>query len=90
MRIGLRITPEGYELRVSDNGLGMPADERRQLFELLYRADLARGAGVGVGLAIVKLLVEKSGGTLSVDSGAGQGTTFVALLPRFEVDDHLE
>jgi len=90
VRIGLRVTPEGYELRVSDNGLGMPADERRHLFELLYRAALARGAGVGVGLAIVKLLVEKSGGTLNVDSGAGQGTTFVALLPRYEVDDHLE
>lgn len=90
VRIGLRVTPAGYELRVSDNGLGMPANERRHLFELLYRAALARGAGVGVGLAIVKLLVEKSGGTLSVDSGAGQGTTFVALLPRYEVDDHLE
>jgi signal transduction histidine kinase len=90
VRIGLRATPEAYELRISDNGLGMPVDERRHLFELLYRAALARGAGVGVGLAIVKLLVEKSGGKLTVDSGAGQGTTFVASLPRYEVDDHLE
>jgi signal transduction histidine kinase len=90
VRIGLRVAPEGYELRVSDNGLGMPADERRHLFELLHRAALARGAGVGVGLVVVKLLVETSGGTLTVDSGAGQGTTFVAVLPRYEVDDHLE
>lgn len=90
VQVGLRVSPEAYELRVSDNGLGMPADERDQLFELIHRAALARDTGVGVGLAIVKLLVEKSGGTLTVDSGAGQGTTFVALLPRFDVDDHLD
>src|SRR4051794_35537431 len=41
----------------------------------------ARAAGLGVGLAVVRLLVEQSGGTLTVDSGAGQGTTFVAMLP---------
>lgn len=89
VKVGLRVAPDAYELRVSDNGRGMPADDRHQLFELFYRASMARVAGVGVGLAIVKLLIEQSGGTLTVDSGTGQGSTFVAILPRFDVDDFL-
>jgi signal transduction histidine kinase len=89
VRVGLRASPEGYELRVSDNGVGLPDAERGRLFDLSRRAALARTGGVGVGLAVVKLLVEQSGGVLDVDSGDGQGTTFVALLPRFDVEDYL-
>jgi signal transduction histidine kinase len=87
--LGLRALPEGYELRVTDNGVGLPEGDRDELFELLYRAAPARAAGLGVGLAVVKLLVQQSGGTLTVDSGEGQGTTFVAFLPRYNVDDYL-
>lgn len=89
VKVGLRVSPDAYELRVSDNGRGMPADERQQLFQLFHRASIARIAGVGVGLAVVKLLIEQSGGALTVDSGDGQGSTFVATLPRFDVDDFL-
>jgi signal transduction histidine kinase len=89
VRLGLHVSPTGYELRVSDNGVGLPPDERAELFELFYRAAPARAAGLGVGLAVVKLLVEQSGGTLTVDSGEGQGTTLVAVLPRYDVDDYL-
>jgi len=89
VRLESRVTPHGYELRLSDNGVGLPVGERDGLFELFYRAAPARAAGLGVGLAVVKLLVEKSGGTLTVDSGEGQGTTFVAFLPRYDVDDFL-
>jgi signal transduction histidine kinase len=88
--LGLRVSPTAYELRVTDNGLGLPPAAPAQVFELFYRAAPARAAGLGVGLAVVKLLVEQSGGTLTVDSGEGQGTTFVANLPRFAVDDYLE
>src|SRR5262249_36886501 len=89
VQLGLRVSPKGYEFRVSDNGVGLPPGEHQQVFELFYRAAPARAAGPGVGLAVVKLLVEQSGGTLTVDSGAGQGTTFVAVLPRYDVDDYL-
>jgi signal transduction histidine kinase len=89
VRLGLRETPEHYEFRVSDNGVGLTPGRRDQLFELFYRSAPARAAGLGVGLAVVKLLVEQSGGALGVDSGEGQGTTFVLLLPRFDVDDFL-
>lgn len=89
VRLKLSISPEGYEFRVSDNGVGLPAGEQQQVFELFYRAAPARAAGLGVGLAVVKLLVEQSGGTLTADSGAGQGSTFVVVLPRYDVDDFL-
>ncbi len=85
----VRAEPQGYELRLSDNGLGLPAGETHEVLELFYRAAPARAAGLGVGLAVVKLLVEKSGGRLTVDSGQGQGTTFVALLPRYDLADFL-
>jgi signal transduction histidine kinase len=89
VQVRLRSTAAGHELRVSDNGLGLPAGEREHLFELLYRAAPARAAGLGVGLAVAKLLVEQSGGTLSVDSGQGQGSTFTVVLPPYDLDDHL-
>jgi signal transduction histidine kinase len=89
VRVRLRAAPEGYEFQLSDNGLGLPPDETDQMFELCYRAAPARAAGLGVGLAVVKLLVEQSGGTLAVNSGEGQGTTFTLFLPRYELDDFL-
>jgi signal transduction histidine kinase len=89
VQVGLRTSAEEYELRVSDNGVGLPPDDRAHMFELFYRAAPARAAGLGVGLAIVKLLVEQSGGALSVDSGEGQGATFVVVLPRYDVNDFL-
>jgi two-component system phosphate regulon sensor histidine kinase PhoR len=92
VQLRLRASPEGYEFRLSDNGVGLPPGEHgehEQVFELFYRAAPARAAGLGVGLAVVKLLVEQSGGTLTVDSGEGQGTTFVVVLPRYDVDDYL-
>lgn len=88
--LGLRATPVAYEMRVSDNGLGLPAAARAGVFDLFYRAAPARAAGLGVGLAVIKVLVEQSGGSLTVDSGEGQGTTFMAILPRYDVDDYLE
>jgi signal transduction histidine kinase len=89
VRLELRVSPESYEFRVLDNGVGMPPAEHRQVLDLFYRAAPARAAGLGVGLAVVKLLVERSGGTLAVDSGEGQGTTVVAILPRYDMDDYL-
>jgi signal transduction histidine kinase len=89
VQLGLRVSPEGYEFRISDNGIGLPPAEQQQMFQLFYRAAPTRAAGLGVGLAVAKLLVEQSGGTLTVTSGAGQGTTFITVLPRYDVSDYL-
>jgi signal transduction histidine kinase len=86
--VGLRAPPEAYELRVSDNGVGLPS-HTGEMFDLFYRAAPTRAAGLGVGLPVVKLLVERSGGTLTADSAEGQGATFTATLPRFDLEDFL-
>jgi signal transduction histidine kinase len=87
--VSFREVPAGYEFRVSDNGVGLPLREQQQVASLFYRAAPVRAAGLEVGLAVVKLLVEQSGGTLAAGSEEGQGTTFVVSLPRFAMDDYL-
>jgi signal transduction histidine kinase len=90
VRLEVRATVEGYEIRVSDNGLGMPPDDRDRVLDLVHRSAAARAAGLGVGLAAVKWLVEQSGGSLTVTSGEGQGSTFVVVLPQYDKNDYLD
>jgi signal transduction histidine kinase len=87
--VGARRKAHGFELRVADNGLGIASQARVDMLELFYRAAPARAAGLGVGLAVVKRLIEQSGGSLSVESVEGQGSAFVALLPRYDRDDFI-
>lgn len=60
------------------------------MLELFYRAAPTRSAGLGVGVAVVKLLVQHRCGTLSVSSGEGQGTSITEMLPRYDRDDRIE
>jgi signal transduction histidine kinase len=92
IRVGLaaRTLPDAYELQLSDNGLGIPSNQQSGMLELFYRAAPTRAAGLGVGLAVVKLLVEQCCGDVSVTSGNGQGTTVTVRLPRFDMDDHVD
>jgi signal transduction histidine kinase len=77
-----RVVGSDYELRVSDNGIGMSANEARQAFDPLFRAHRRREVpGTGLGLSIVKRIVEACGGSASVDSKLGEGTTFLIRLP---------
>lgn len=89
VEVGLRVAPDAYEIRVSDNGVGLTDGALPHVFDLLYRAAPTRDAGLGVGLPIVKKLVEQSGGSLTVDSGTGKGTVVVAIVPRYDMDDFL-
>ena len=92
VRVGLslKVRSSGYELQLSDNGLGMPADQSRGALDLFYRAAPARAAGLGVGLAVVKLLVEQCCGSVSITSGDGHGTIVTVLLPRYDAGDHVD
>jgi signal transduction histidine kinase len=70
-----------YELRVADNGMGISSDEAQHVFEPFYRAPRAHETqGTGIGLSIVKRVIEASAGSVSVDSRLGHGTTFVIRL----------
>jgi signal transduction histidine kinase len=72
-------------LRVSDTGDGIPAEHLPHLFDRFYRVDTARDrghGGSGIGLAIVKAIVEAHGGTVAASSpGPGRGATFTVRLP---------
>jgi len=69
-------------LRVSDTGLGIPPDEQPRIWDRLFRGDQSRAErGLGLGLSLVKAVVEAHGGAVSVDSQLGHGSTFTVSLP---------
>ena len=69
-------------LEVTDSGPGVPEGERDSIWERFYRGSTTRGeAGSGIGLAVVKELVDAHGGTVTVDSQPGGGARFVVRLP---------
>jgi signal transduction histidine kinase len=68
-------------ITVSDTGHGIPEDDLRRIFEPFYTTK-GRGKGTGLGLAICRQLTAALGGTISVESQAGKGSTFFVRLPR--------
>ncbi|MDR7327348.1 MULTISPECIES: SpoIIE family protein phosphatase [Catenuloplanes] len=85
---GVRVTvrPDGDRatVTVADTGVGVPPDEIPRLFERFHRIERARSRsneGSGIGLALVKELVELHGGTITADSVLGEGTEFTIRLP---------
>ena len=71
-------------LRVTDTGSGIPSKELARVFERFYRVDRARSretGGTGLGLAIVRHVAENHGGTVTVESELGRGSTFEVRLP---------
>jgi signal transduction histidine kinase/DNA-binding response OmpR family regulator len=79
----------GYaEIVIEDTGIGIPHDQLSQIFNRFYQVESARSReGIGVGLALVKELVELHGGTIGVESELHKGTTFAIRLPKGR--DHL-
>ena len=69
-------------LRVRDTGPGIPADEVPRIFDRLFRGDTRRTErGLGLGLSLVKAIVEAHGGTVEVSSEPGRGSVFTVALP---------
>ncbi|HEY3458652.1 MAG TPA: ATP-binding protein [Bryobacteraceae bacterium] len=82
--VTLKESEGGVELSVADSGIGIPASEIPHLFKRFHRVENARGRtheGTGIGLALVLELVKLHGGSVTVASRMGQGSTFRVSLP---------
>ena len=90
VRLSARPDPVGGAVvEVADNGPGIPAGDLPHIFDRFYRGSAARQGvpgGAGLGLAIVGSLIEAMGGSVSVRSAAGGGTTFSIRLPGVSAD----
>lgn len=78
--------------RVDDNGIGVPEDEKERIFTKFFRAEnakLSRPDGTGIGLYLVKRVIEDQGGSLIFESKVGKGSTFGFRLPTKEEDKYL-
>jgi signal transduction histidine kinase len=76
---------EGVHLQVADTGSGIRPEDLPHIFEHFYRTDESRArssGGTGMGLAIVKSLVEAHGGHVTVESVPSEGSTFIVTLPK--------
>ncbi len=77
-------------ITVRDSGVGIPKEEQGRIFERFYRIDKARSrakGGTGLGLAIAQWIVSQHRGSISVESGPGEGSTFRVELPLSTVPD---
>ncbi len=84
IQIGVQVQPEGCEIWVDDDGIGIPDDERERIFEPFYRLDRSRDratGGFGLGLAISRRALEAQGGTLTVEASPLGGARFRLWLP---------
>ena len=85
--IGATLSSDGsaVDIAVSDQGVGIAEADQERVFERFYRVDPARSratGGTGLGLAIVKHIVSNHGGSISLWSAVGTGSTFTIRLPR--------
>jgi signal transduction histidine kinase len=89
-RIGPAEAPRGSSaaeyvlLEIEDSGVGIPAADLPHVFERFYRVDKSRsagGGGLGIGLAVARSLVEQMGGSMTIESVPGRGTTLSFTLP---------
>jgi signal transduction histidine kinase len=99
IRLGASRDNGKVKLTVADNGVGIPPQHLPHVFDRFYKADQSRsqpgrrslgegGAGSGLGLSIVKAIVDRHGGAVSVRSEQGAGTVFTILLPAQERREH--
>ncbi len=78
--VSSRATPEAIEIRVADNGHGIPPDVLPRIFDPYFTTKPA-GQGTGIGLSIAREIVQNHGGTIEVESTSSEGSTFLVKFP---------
>jgi len=79
LKVSLSKTSGGdIEIKVSDTGVGIPEDKIDDIFQPYYST---KPTGTGIGLAVVDNIIATHGGTITVKSKIGEGTTFIITLP---------
>jgi two-component system heavy metal sensor histidine kinase CusS len=88
IRITIRDRGRGAEISVVDSGSGIGSEHLPRVFDRFYRADPSRSSGgTGLGLALVKSIVDLHGGSVAIESKAGYGTTLTLTLPAKAATD---
>lgn len=87
VRLTCLVEPDGehFRIAVADNGVGIREDDRKHIFEPFFQAQDNK-PGTGIGLNIVKNIVDRHHGTISVESEVGKGSTFTIVLPVTQSD----
>jgi PAS domain S-box-containing protein len=86
--VAIRDTRLAVQVEVSDQGIGIPAEEHDKIWRRFYQVDgsmTRQYGGAGIGLSIVKHVIEKHGGRVWVESEPGKGSTFAFIIPKSEV-----
>ena len=93
LTVSLHREEDNAIIEVVDTGMGIPADAMDHIFERFYRVDKARSrqtGGSGLGLSIVRDMVNRNDGEIRVESTPGQGTRFTVVFPVFETGEVIE
>jgi signal transduction histidine kinase len=81
--ISVRNQPDAAVAVFRDTGIGIPAEEQDKIWQRLYRGDKSRSQrGLGLGLSLVKAVVEAHGGEVTVSSKVNEGAEFTVRLPK--------
>ena len=80
--VGLRTVDNAAVLEVMDQGIGIDPGDQERVFERFYQVDESRSAGTGLGLSLVKWIVDLHSGRIEVESEPGHGSTFRVTLPQ--------
>lgn len=89
--VNIRDMGESICISVSDTGIGIPEDKKNEIFQRFCQINdmfTKQYEGSGIGLSLVKSIVEMHRGNITVDSQLGQGTTFAISLPVYTIDDN--
>ena len=93
MTISLGREEDNAILQIADNGVGIPQGALDMIFERFYRVDKARSrkaGSSGLGLSIVRGMVERNQGSIAVRSELSKGSTFTVKFPIFDTEEETE